>query len=252
MWTPDPVHAQGEKEIIVKKSMTEQLQTEPTAEAVTLMLATDMHYLAPSLTDGGELFRRTVNSGDGKLPERSRELMEELIRTAGNLRPSALILAGDLTYNGERRSLLEMAALLQPLQEEGIPVLVIPGNHDINYRYACRFIKDKAFKTENVSQAEFKNICGRFGYDDALSACPDSFSYMYDLGGVVRLLFLDANTQALPGALDAQTLSWAEEQLGKARADGIPVISVTHQNVLRQSDLFYQGFVIATFEITPD
>ena len=217
-------------------------------ESVTLMLASDMHYLAPSLTDGGELFQRVVRTGDGKLPERSRELMEELIEAARDIHPAALILAGDLTYNGERQSLLEMAALLQPLQEEGIPVLVIPGNHDINYRYACRFVKDKAYRTENISQAEFKRICSRFGYDEALCACPYSFSYMYDVGGIVRLLFLDVNTQTLPGSLDEQTLTWARTQLEMAAKDGIPVMSVTHQNVLRQSDLFYQGFVISNEE----
>ena len=217
-------------------------------DSFTLMMAADIHYLSPSLTDQGEYFKSVVESGDGKLPERSAGLVQELVDAAFELKPDALILAGDLTYNGERQSLLELIELLIPLQDKGIPVLVIPGNHDINYPYACRYEGNSTVRTDNISQAAFAAACGRFGYNDAISACESSFSYVYEVGKSLRLLFLDANTEARPGGLDEQTLTWAEEQLESAREQDIQVISFTHQNVLRQSPLFYMGFVISNEE----
>lgn len=219
-------------------------QEKKTEPAARLLFATDLHYLSPSLTDQGAGFQRLVEGGDGKLPERSEELLEELVSTAREIRPDALVLGGDLTYNGELQSLKEVCLALTPLLEEGIPVLVIPGNHDIAYPYACRYVGEKAYRVAAISQKEFAERCACFGPSQAISTCDASFSYMYELSEGLRLLFLDANTEKKPGRLDEETLRWADEQLEKARQDGAAVVTVTHQNVLRQSDLFYHGFVI--------
>ena len=212
---------------------------------LTIVEATDMHYLSPALTDGGAAFRKLVNSGDGKMPECSGEIMDALLNEVLEMKPDALVLSGDLTFNGELVSLTEMAEKLRPVKAAGIPVLVLPGNHDIDYRYAAGYFGDSARKVENVSQAAFLETCREFGYDDALDACAASFSYVYALSDRVRLLMLDANTEDYPGGLDDETLAWAEEALLDAEADGAEVVTVTHQNVLRPSELIYYGFVMA-------
>ena len=51
---------------------------------------------------------------------------------------AALILSGDLSFNGEKTSHEELAGKLFKLQEQGIPVLVLPGNHDKIGRASCR------------------------------------------------------------------------------------------------------------------
>ena len=228
-------------------------QGEKQAEfAAKILFATDLHYLSPSLTDEGPCFQRLVESGDGKLPERSKELLEELIRVTRDVHPDALVLGGDLTYNGEKQSLEEVCEALLPLWEEGIPVLVIPGNHDIAYPYACRYVGEKAYRVEGISQEAFAERCAGFGPDRAVSVCGSSFSYVYALTDALWLLFLDANTEKKPGGLDEETLAWAKEQLDAAKEEGIAVVTVTHQNVLRQSELFYYGFIISNEEETAD
>ena len=217
-------------------------------DQAVILFATDLHYLSPSLSDGGGFFIRMVEKADGKLPERSLQILDAWIEEVLNTRPDAAILAGDLTFNGEYQSLLEVADKLKKVQAEGIPMLVIPGNHDINYPYACRYAGDKACRVQNISQADFQEVCAELGYKNAVSACESSFSYVYDIPGFVRILLLDTNTQKAPGGLDPETFVWAGEELGKARKLGIPVITVTHQNVLRQSRLLYHGFVIRNEE----
>ena len=41
-----------------------------------------------------------------------------------------LILSGDLTFNGEKKSHEELAEKFKKVEKSGAPVMVIPGNHD--------------------------------------------------------------------------------------------------------------------------
>ena len=210
----------------------------------TIMLATDIHYLSHALNDEGEMFRAVMSNGDGKLTERSPEIFDAFLEEARRLRPDAVVLPGDLTFNGERKSLVEVLQKCARLMDVGIDVLVIPGNHDIAYPYAARFEGEKAYKEDSISQAEFRKLCNGFGIRQAVRFCEASFSYAYELTEGMTLLFLDANTEKFPGGLDAETMAFAEKELTSAGAKGKRVIAVTHQNVLRQSPLVFYGFVM--------
>ncbi len=209
-----------------------------------LVVATDLHYLSPRLTDGGSFFTQTVERGDGKLVEYMDTVVDALIDRVLELKPDALVLTGDLTFNGERESLLDLTEKLRRAQEGGIPVLVLPGNHDIGAIFACRFEGDTAYQTTNISQGDFRDLCAEFGPDRALAADESSFSYVYELAEDLRLLFLDANAAGAGGKLKEETLQWAREQLGAAEEAGAQVISVTHQNLLPQNALLNKNYVV--------
>ena len=78
------------------------------------------------------------------------------------------------------------------MEKDGIQVVVIPGNHDINNRNAASFDGRSRQMAEAVSANEFAEIYNDFGYDEALSRDPASLSYTYDLGPDMRLLMLDS------------------------------------------------------------
>ena len=215
---------------------------------VTLWIATDLHYLSPSLHDDGALFRQILSSGDGKMTECMDEAVDAWVAQAIQARPDAVILGGDVTVNGELRSLQDLCGKLRRLTDTGIPVLMIPGNHDINYPYARRYEMTIASQTEAISGAAFRELCGPFGLDRAMSRDESSCSYVYALSDRLRILTLDANTEELPGSLTDRTLVWAKEQLRQAAADGARVITVTHQNVLKQDTLLFNGFVLGNHE----
>ena len=72
----------------------------PALPETTLLTATDLHYLSPELTDGGSAFTRMVDQGDGKMVGDSTALLEALVWQTIREAPDALILSGDLTFNG--------------------------------------------------------------------------------------------------------------------------------------------------------
>ncbi|MGN0752817.1 MAG: metallophosphoesterase [Aristaeellaceae bacterium] len=212
-------------------------------DTLTLLVATDLHYLAPELTDHGAYFEQLIARGDGKVMAYSEELAEAFVAQVIARHPDALILSGDLTFNGERASHEALADKLSRVTAAGIPVLVIPGNHDLYNRGAVRFEGDGYERVDSVTSAEFREIYRAFGYDGALSRDRASLSYMAGISPALRLLMVDVN-DLLDGEIDPQTLVWAEEQLAQAQRDGCRVIAVSHQNLLRHSSLMSYGFTM--------
>ncbi len=206
-------------------------------------VATDLHYLAPSLTDHGPVFRRMMENSDGKCTEYCEEILDAFLREVEALEPEALILTGDLSFNGERESHLALAKKLGTLEEAGIRVLVLPGNHDLYRSQTFSYFGESAEPVENVSAEEFREIYGPFGFDEAISSDPDSLSYAARLNDGTRVLMLDANTLHDFCGLSEKSLDWVEEQLAQARQAGEAVLVCCHQNLFRHS-LFERGYVL--------
>ena len=213
-------------------------------QPVTIMIATDPHYLAPSLTDGGAAFLNVVTHADGKYMQRIGEITDALFDRAASERPAALILSGDLTFNGERESHEAFAAKCAALEETGVPVLALPGNHDLNRPAAARFAGDQIPPVATITAADFRRIYAAFGYDEALSADDHSLSYVYRPCPGLRLLFVDCNADAGSDTIPEKTFAWIEAQLQAAQNAGERVVAVSHQTVLQHNARFVDGFAV--------
>ena len=66
-------------------------------QPVAIMVATDPHFLAPSLTDGGAAFESVITHADGKYMQRIVEITDALFERAAAERPAAMILSGDIS-----------------------------------------------------------------------------------------------------------------------------------------------------------
>ena len=209
-----------------------------------LFTATDLHYIAPTLTDNGAFFTDLIEQGDGKVMAYSDALIEAFVAQVIAEKPDALILSGDLTFNGARESHEALSLRLARVRDAGIPVFVLPGNHDLNSSSAARFEGDGYTRVDGVTAGEFAVLYHAFGFDGALSRDADSLSYVAALSDDLRLLMLDVNTSAAPNAVLQGTLSWARRQLMQAQADGCRVIAVSHQNLIDHSGLLSSGFTI--------
>lgn len=214
-------------------------------DELTLFVATDLHYLAPELTDHGSCFTQMIERGDGKVMAYSEELVEAFVTQVIARHPDALILSGDLTFDGERASHETLATKLARVEAAGIPVLALPGNHDLNNHSAARFGGEGYELVDSVTADEFREIYQAFGYHDALSRDRASLSYVASVSEKLRILLVDVNDANPQGEAEAQTLVWMEEQLAQARRDGCRVITVSHQSLLSHSSaLFTSGFSI--------
>lgn len=213
---------------------------------VRLFVTTDLHYLSKSLIQNEQMFD-SLTQYDGKLTKYSDQILEALVQQTIKKKPNALIICGDLTFNGEMQSLLEIKEPLRYVQSQGIPVFVIPGNHDIDYAHAMAFTEDGIVPVPNISQGQFKSDMKEFGYQQAVSCDASSFSYMVHLDGVI-LIFLDANTSNHKGYLSGKTIQWMNQQLEWAADRKMKAVTISHQNVLEQSGLLSDGFVMVNNE----
>lgn len=66
---------------------------------LNIWLATDTHYIAKELTDGGNFYQKMIENGDGKYMFGCEEITDEFINQVIAAKPDALIIAGDLFLN---------------------------------------------------------------------------------------------------------------------------------------------------------
>ena len=209
-----------------------------------LLIATDLHFLASGLTDNGEYFQRMLDNGDGKTTQYISEITDAFLNQVIEQQPAALIISGDLTFNGAKGSHLELAKKLQKVVDTGIVVLVIPGNHDLYNRQAASFSGNGYSLVDTIDADTFASIYANFGYKNALSYDKTSLSYLYQINEKVRALMVDVNTKEAPGKITDTTLDWIEKQLVKATKENALVVAVSHQTLLDHSSLFTDNFTI--------
>lgn len=187
-----------------------------------ILLATDLHYLSPELNDHGACFEKTILNGDGKALAYIDELTDAFVEQVIREKPAALILSGDLTLNGEKQSHLDLAQKLRRVTEADIPVLVIPGNHDLNSGYAVRFTGKTYEPVENLKPAQFDEVYAEFGYNGASARDEESLSYVYPLSDELRVLMVDVNTLGSEGVLEPRNAGLGEGSAGGGPAGGCP------------------------------
>lgn len=210
-------------------------------EPIDIIFATDIHYLSPELTDGGQFFKDAVAQGDGKVIEYSDEISDAFFAEVIEKKPALLVLGGDLTLNGSVQSHKDFVKKLEGVQNAGIQVLVIPGNHDVGREYAVRYVADGVEPVDALSSQQFFEYYSAFGRDQAESRDESSFSYVYRASDHLKLLMLDANCGG-SGFLKDGTLDWIKTVLKQAKRQGADVIAVCHQNLFSHNSLLSFGY----------
>lgn len=215
---------------------------EPPYEPPYFIIASDLHYQSPLMTDFGEAFQNFVRNDDGKVVEYVDSITDAFLAEAAEKQPDALILSGDLTQNGEKVNHEELAKKLRLLESQGVPVVVIPGNHDINHPSAASFEGTEKKKADNINAEEFYSIYREFGYDEAMDRDENSLSYIYQADERYWLMMLDScqydPENKIGGRIRKETLLWMEKWLERAREEQVMVIPVAHHNLLKESTLY--------------
>lgn len=216
---------------------------EASSSGFRAVIASDLHYIAPELTDGGPGYQQTLKNGDSKFMPYVEEITDAFLDEVLADPPDVVLLTGDLTFNGAEISHRRLAGKLQRLEDAGIPVLVLPGNHDVYNENAARYRGGSFERVPFASGESFAGIYRDFGPGEALSADSDSLSYVWQLNEQVWIMMLDENTAHDFCGLSDRSFQWIEAQLQKAREEGRFVLVAGHQNVFQHS-IFRGGYVI--------
>lgn len=219
---------------------------------VRFAVASDPHLYDPALGTNGPAFAAYV-AGDPKLLVWSEAIFDQFLTDLQALepRPDFLLLSGDLTKDGERHNHRRMAQRLAWLEDAGIEVFVVPGNHDIDNPAAQRYTASGAEPVEGLDSSGFAALYARFGYRQALARDQHSLSYVAEPVPGVRLLAIDSRIQTGPAQVDGQlapaTLEWLLAQLRQARLEGAVVLAMMHHGLLehfRGQAEFFPEFLV--------
>lgn len=223
-----------------------------TNQTPKIWVLSDTHFIADSLHDNGQKFKYMEATAASKDLKYGTVLLKSLVQKALKERPAAVIITGDVTFNGAKKSATQLAKIFKPLTDNQINFLVIPGNHDIYDGWARSFKGKHEYKTEQISPEDWHHIF-KSSYENATSVDPASLSYTVQLNDQYQLLLLDTNKYSVgpattapytSGTIRPATIKWLEQQLKEGQKKGLRTISFTHHNLYQHSRRGKFGYVI--------
>lgn len=186
--------------------------------------------------------------------------------------PKVLLVTGDLSSEGEKASHEGFAEQMARLQEAGVAVLVIPGNHDLYNDSAMTFQNDTQVKDNGTgslwtTEEDFRSIYASMGYDEAAtveasSGTVSDIEYYVDVepGGIadrqgglsyiartdsgVAFLMIDSevytadvngqgkNGSTGDGMISADLMAWIQERAVALTSEGYTIVAGIHHPVL--------------------
>jgi len=211
----------------------------------------DTHFFSPSLSgDYGQAFQDSNINGQliEQAPGILRSALAAIAARAKAGEVDYLLMAGDITNTAEYISHRELAGILEEFEaESGVQVVVVPGNHDINYS-ARDYSSGTRQDAKRTTPADFFEIYRNLGYDlpnMAMYATPSddtpgSLSYAVDLACSYRLIAIDTHRRRI----DPELRAWVVEQIAAAKAAGKTVVGLGHHpltETLRGQMIFMQN-----------
>lgn len=184
----------------------------------TIWVLSDIHAMAPELLNSQ--YQADDATKDPKMLLYSTEILDKLVGDALSAKPDMMLITGDLTERGDQKSHELVANILGKLVSEGIKVVVIPGNHDV----------DNA--DGSTSPQQFAELYKDFGFNMAYAKDQASLSYACEPFDGLVLLCIDTAT----GSIGDSTMKWLLDETDKAHEKGKQVVVMQHHNVMEHYD----------------
>lgn len=230
---------------------------EPAGKPITIAIISDIHLYDPALGTTDPAFEAYLESQDNKLEAQSEAIFKSALNILLNSDAQVILIAGDLTNNGEYVNHQRVASYLGRLVDAGKQVFVINGNHDIFNPNACSYSGNTATRVKNITPDEFKSLYRAFGYGQARAKDANSLSYAVDLTPDVRLIVIDSCRYAASdtkpqtaGEISGAKLQWVEDQIRDAKTKGKTVFGMMHHALVPHfstETTFFPGFVVDNY-----
>ena len=210
----------------------------------------DTHLIADSLHDHGQAFSQMQKTSQGKDLYYQETALSAFVRMAQKKKPAAIVVTGDVTFNGERVSAEKFAEIFKPLEETQL--LVLPGNHDIYDGWAREFRGKKQYYAGQISPRMWRNIF-KTSYKNAVSVDDKSLAYSVQLNPDYLLILADSNdygkeesttAPATAGFLGREQRRWIKAQLQYASENNLQVIFCMHHNLYAHNPAVNKGYVV--------
>lgn len=204
---------------------------------ISFYLVTDTHYFETSLGAEGKAYEEHMKREQYLLRESGPIASSTFEHIAKDKETEIVLIAGDLTKNGEIESHKSFIKELYKLKDSGKRIYVITAGHDYGKSFA--FKNDERIEAEGADFNALPEMYKDFGYGEAIAFDEPTHSYVAQLADGVRLLGICCDSLDQPkGAMDERHLAWTKEQLDKAKADNCNVIAMCHYPIIPSVPVF--------------
>ncbi len=200
--------------------------------SLKLTVITDTHYYSPETGISGSAYENALMRSQ-KLLGGSRELLKSAFnKIAGDNSSDIVLIAGDVTNDGEEAAHKEFREMLRDLKAKGKKVYLITATHD--YKEKCKkYVDDEIKEMPGLNRNELFDFYREFGADEAISCKPEYMSYIVQLPENVRLFALNDDV-----GIESDFLDWVKEQADDARKNGQFIVAMTHHPIISPSPMY--------------
>ena len=192
-------------------------------------LITDTHFFKNSLGASGEEYDEFMRF-EQKCFAETEAINKALFKFLGETdKTDTILIAGDLSFNGEKESHLDFIKTLNKLKENGKRIFVVTAGHDFNDTCYGYSEENGRYEVEATSRDELFDLYYDFGFSDAIAVDKKHLSYVAQLADGVRLLALNNDgSDEVKESFDQEQLEWIKEQARKAKEDGQMMFAMNH------------------------
>jgi len=197
---------------------------------VQFYLITDLHYFENSLGAGGEAYEARSLTDQKCIAETGAIIDSAFAQLAADRETDIILIAGDMTFNGEAESHKSVIEKLEALTAAGKKIYMISGNHDGgNEAYA--FSGAKRIDVEATALETLPGLYYEYGWKDAIAVEQGRRCYVAQLDKGVRLLGIYHNLGDGNRGFE-DIMGWIVEQIEDAKRCGDLIFGMTHVPIL--------------------
>lgn len=218
------------------------------SQDIRFAVLSDIHYYDSSLGTSGLAFE-TYLMTDRKMLRESVAITNAAIGQIAQSNVQFLLVTGDMTKDGELICHNDIAAYFKYLEDIGIQVYVIPGNHDINNPDAVSYSGATTTPVATITPEDFINIYGQFGFQQAIARDSNSLSYLVEPVPGFCILAMDScryrenvDTPIVGGRFSQDTLNWILSQVAWAKENNKQIIGMMHHGIVEHFSLEAAAF----------
>lgn len=227
------------------------------AQSIKIAVISDIHFLSSNLVKSGEALTKFEQS-TGRDVFVLHEVLDKVFSEIVTEKVDILLIPGDLTNHGERESHKDLVLKLDNLVKQGVRVMVVPGNHDINIPNAKSYIGKSGAPVESISEEEFVSLYGGYGYNKTISRDEGTLSYLAEIDSKTWLLAFDTNlhkeyinSSISAGRISTETMEWALSVLRDAKSKEITVVGMMHHGLVEHlpyQSTFFSDYLVENWE----
>ncbi len=201
-------------------------------------LITDTHYFSERLPAFGDAYNEFMEGEQKCFAETAAINKAAAEYLSKSTDADTILIAGDLSFNGEKQSHLDFAELLRGLKAAGKKIYVITAGHDFNDT-PFAFDDTGRITPEGTKREELFDLYYEFGFSRALSVHKESLSYVAEISEDVWLFALNNDgDEQYRHTYTASQRQWIDEMLKKGREQGKMMFVMNHYPLIPACPVF--------------